>query len=82
MHLLSTSRCKKNETILNKEFSSLQWFIDNKLPIPFGENKTKSIPFTRSKTPAKLNISFQNHLIKQYNCVEYLDYNLNGESMA
>ena len=35
---------KKIENILNKEFSSLfQWFIDNKLSINFGENKTKSI---------------------------------------
>ena len=74
------------ETILNKYFSSLcEWFIDNRLPIRFSEDKTQSILFTRSKTPAKLNISFQDHLIKQYNCVEYLgcflDYNLNGETI-
>ena len=54
--------------------------------IHFGEDKTNSIFFTRSKTPAKLNISFQDHLFKQYNCVEYLgcfvDYNLNGETIA
>ena len=78
---------KNIETILNKEFSSLcEWFIDNKLSIHFVEDKTKSILFTRSKTPAKLDISFQDHHIKQYNCVEYLgcflDYNLNGETMA
>ena len=78
---------QKIKTILNKEFSSLcEWFIDNKLPIHFGEYKTKSILLTRSKTPAKLNLSFQGHLINQYNCVEYLscflDYNLNGEIMA
>ena len=52
----------------------------------FGEDKTKSILFARSKTPAKLNIYFQDHLIKQYNCVEYLgcflDNNLNGETIA
>ena len=75
------------EAILNKEFSSLcEWFIDNKLSIHFGEDKTKSILFTRGKTPEKLNISFQDHSIRQYNCVEYLgcflDYNLNGEIMA
>ena len=75
------------EAILNNEFSSLcEWFIDNKLSIHFGEDKTKSILFTRSKTPEKLNISFQDHSIRQYNCVEYLgcflDYNLNGETMA
>ena len=75
------------ETILNKEFSSLrEWFIDNELSVHFGEDKTKSILYARSKTPAKLDISFQDHHIKQYNCVEYLrcflDYNLNGETMA
>ena len=75
------------EAILNKEFSFLcEWFIDNKLSIHFGEDKTKSILFTRSKTPEKLNISFQDHSIRQYNCVEYLgcflDYNLNGEIMV
>ena len=75
------------EAILNKEFSSLcEWFIDNKLSIHFGEDKTKSILFTWSKTPEKLNISFQDHSIRQYNCVEYLgcflDYNLNGETMV
>ena len=56
------------------------------MSIHFGEDKTKSILFTRSKTPEKLNISFQYHSIRQYNCVEYLgcflDYNLNGEAMA
>ena len=32
------------ETVLNKNFSSLcDWFIDNKLSIHFGEEKTKSI---------------------------------------
>ena len=32
---------KKIENVLNKEFSSLcQWFIDNKLSIHFGEDKT------------------------------------------
>ena len=36
----------KIENVLNKEFSSLcQWFIDNKLSIHFGEDKTKSILF-------------------------------------
>ena len=78
---------QKIETILNKEFlSPCDWLIDNKLPIHFGKDKTKSILFTRSKTPAKMNISFQDHLTKQYNCVEYLrcflDYNLNGETMG
>ena len=35
------------ETVLNKNFSSLcDWFIDNKLSIYFGEEKTKSILFS------------------------------------
>ena len=37
---------KKLENVLNKEFlSPCQGFIDNKLSIQFGENKTKSILF-------------------------------------
>ena len=72
---------------LNKEFSSLcEWFIDNKLPIHFWEDKTKPIFFTRNKTETKLSICFQDHSIKQYNCVKYLvcllDNNLCGESVA
>ena len=60
---------QKIENVLNKEFSSLcEWFIDNKLSIHFGEDKTKAILFTRNKTEAKLNICFQDHSIKQYNC--------------
>ena len=78
---------QKIENVLNKEFSSLsEWFINNKLSIHFGEDKTKAIPFKRNKTDAKLNICFQDHSIKQYNCVEYpgclLDNNLCGKSMA
>ena len=78
---------QKIENVLNKEFSSLcEWFIDNKLSIHFGEDKTKAILFTRNKTEAKLNICFQDHSIKQYNSVEYLgcllDNNLCGESMT
>ena len=39
---------KKIGNVLNEEFSSLcQWFIDNKLSIHFGEDKTKSIPFSK-----------------------------------
>ena len=51
--------------VLSKELSSLcEWFIDNKLSIHFGEDKTKAILFTRNKTEAKLNICFQDHSIK------------------
>ena len=78
---------QKIENVLNKEFSSLfQWFINNRLSIHFEEDKTKAILFMINKTEAKLKICFQDHYIKQYNCVEYLgclcDNNLFGESMA
>ena len=63
------------ENVLNKQFSSLcEWFIDNKLSIHFGEDKTKAILFTRNKTEAKLNICFQDHYIKQYNCVRWIPW--------
>ena len=40
---------KKKENVLNKDFSSLcQWFISNKLSIPSGEDKTKSILFSKA----------------------------------
>ena len=73
MHILSTKGHTENWNVLNKKLSSLcEWFIENKLSIHFGKDKTKAILFTRNKTEAKLNICFQNHSIKQYNCVEYL----------
>ena len=78
---------KKIENVLNKEFSSLcQWFIDNKLSIHFGEDKTKSIPFSKTRGLSKINTSFVGHSIKQHKTVEYLgcqfDSKLSGEAMA
>ena len=78
---------RKIENVLNKEFSSLcQWFIDNKLSIHFGENKTKSIVFSRTKGLKEINISFADHSIKQHETVGYLgcqlDSELIGEAMA
>ena len=64
---------KKIENVLNKEFSSLcQWFIDNKLSIHFGEDKTKSILFSKTRCLREINISFAGHSIKQNDTVEYL----------
>ena len=64
---------QKIENVLSKEFSFIcEWFIDNKLSVHFGEDKTKAILLTRNKTEAKLNSCFQDHFIKQYNCVKYL----------
>ena len=78
---------KKIENVLNKEFSSLcQWFIDNKLSIHFGEDKTKSILFSKTSGLKEINISFAGHSIKQHETVEYLgcqlDSKLSGEAMA
>ena len=78
------------ETVLNKNFSSLcDWFIDNKLSIHFGEEKTKSILFSSKRKVKKckpLNIHYKNMKIKQYSKVTYvgciLDETLSGESMA
>ena len=57
---------KKIGNVLNKEFSSLcQWFIDNKLSIHFGEDRTKSILFSKTRGLKELNISFAGHSIKQ-----------------
>ena len=62
---------KKIENVLNKEFSSLcQWFIDNKLSIHFGEDKTKSILFSKTRDLKEINISFTSHSIKQHETVE------------
>ena len=59
----------KIETHLSNNFSNLyEWFLDNKLSIHFGEDKTKSILFgTRCKLrkAGKLNITYQGIDIKQ-----------------
>ena len=77
-------------TVLNKNFSALcDWFIDKKLSIHFGEEKTKSIVFSSKHKVKKckpLNIHYKNIKIKQYSKVTYLgcilDETLSGESMA
>ena len=75
---------------LNLNFSSLcDWFINNKLSIHLGEDKTKSILFGTKlniKQAEPLNIVHGNVKIKQYTKVTYLgcilDESLSGESMA
>ena len=75
---------------LNLNFSSLcDWFINNKLSIHLGEDKTKSILFGTKlniKRAEPLNIVYGNVKIKQYTKVTYLgcilDKSLSGESMA
>ena len=78
------------EKVLNNEFSNLcDWFVDNRLSIHFGEDKTKSILFAskgRVKKADSLNIIYNNIEIKQNSKVKYLgcilDETLSGESMA
>ena len=63
---------KKIENFFNKEFSSLcQWFIDNKLSIHFGEDKTKSIFFSKERGLRNINISCASHFIKQHETVPW-----------
>ena len=81
---------KEIEKQLNKDFSNIcDWFIDNKLSIHFGEDKTKSILFAsknKVKKLDKLNIVYKDIVIKQYSTVNYLgcelDESLSGEPMA
>ena len=46
---------------------------NNKLSIHFGEDKTKSIIFSKEKNLPRLNITYDNNKIKQFYIVEYLD---------
>ena len=75
---------KKTDNVLNKELSLLcQWFIDN---MHFGEDKTKSILFSKARDLREINISFAGHFIKQDRAIEYfgfqIDSVLSGEAMA
>ena len=64
------------ERVLNKNFSKLcEWFVDNKLSIHFGEDKTKSILFCskhKKKNANSLNIIYKDIKIKQHSKVTYL----------
>ena len=63
------------EEQLNKDFESIwDWFVDNKLSIRFGDDKTKSILFVskfKIKKVRKLNIKYGNIRIKQHSKVRY-----------
>ena len=70
-----------------KEFANVfDWFVDNKLPVHCGEDKTKCILFSRDSNLPELNITYDNNRVKPYRIVEYLggclDANLSGESMT
>ena len=78
------------EEQLNTDFSSLcDWFVDNKLSVHFGEEKTKSILFgtkRQLKNQRDLYLRYEDIEIKQHSKVTYLgcilDNDLSGESMA
>ena len=80
---------KTIEEQLNTDFSSLcYWFIDNKLSVHFGEEKTKSILFgtkRQLKNQRDLVLRYGDIEIKQHSKVTYmgciLDNDLSGESM-
>ena len=78
------------EEQLNTDFSSLcDWFVDNKLSVHFGEEKTKSIlsgTKRQLKSQRDLDLRCGDIEIKQHSKVTYLgcilDNDLSGESMA
>ena len=63
---------------LNENFNSLcDWFVENKLSIHFGEDKTKSILFgtkRRLKDDPKIEICRKEIKIKQHKEVKYLGW--------
>ena len=81
---------KDIEKQLNEDFANMRdWFVDNKLSIHFGEDKTKSILFAskrKIKKLQKLEILYNNIRIKQHPRVTYLgcilEEAMSRESMA
>ena len=81
---------KTIEEKLNTDFNTLcDWFVDNKLSIHFGEDKTKSILFSPKnlrKRADEIVIKRHDVTLKQFSNVEYLgcllDTTLSGEEMA
>ena len=77
------------EKQLNKDFETIcDWFVDNKLSIHFGDDKTKSILFAtkfKIKNVRKLNIKYGDIQIKQHSKAKYLgcmlDEKMSGETM-
>ena len=81
---------KDIEKQLNDDFANIcDWFVDHKLSIHFGEDKTKSILFAskrKIRKLQKLEITYNNIRIKQHSRVTYLgcilEEKMSGESMA
>ena len=78
------------EKQLKEDFTNIcEQFVDNRLNIHFGEDKTKSLIFTSKRNIKKvptLNISYKNKQIKQHLKVTYLgcilDETISRQSMA
>ena len=78
------------EKQLNRDFTNIcEWFVDNRLSIHFGEDKTKSILFAskrKIKKVPKLKINYKNIKLKQHSKITYLgcilDETMSGVSMA
>ena len=75
----------ETEKQLNRDFANIcEWFVDNKLSIHFGEDKTKSILFASKRKVSKTKYCLQNIQIKQHSLVKYLgcilDETMSGES--
>ena len=64
------------EKQLNNDFENVcDWFVDNKLSIHFGEDKSRSFHFARKgkiKVARKLNVKYRNMKIKQHSQVTCL----------
>ena len=86
--LFSNENVSSIKIHLNVDFNSLRaWFIDNKLSIHLGNDKTKCILFKKgTKMYPAFNITRNENKIKQYSVVEYLGCllyeNMSGELMA
>ena len=69
---------KEIESKLNKDFANLcEWFIENKLSIHFGDDKTKSILFVNKyklKKTKNIDIAYNGMKVKQNSQVNYLGY--------
>ena len=77
----------RNVTFIKRIFNLCEWFIDNRLSIHFGEDKTKNILFKRrNKSNLSIIITQNENIIKQHSVVEYLgcllDENMSGETVA
>ena len=71
---------KQIENVLNKEFWSLfQWFIENKMSVHFGEDKSKSILSSKAKGWREIKIYFAGYSINQHETVECLGYKLDSK---